>query len=296
MKKGYRIIRDCEGHLVDFIRYNGVLVLMRLLYPHHFTRWLPHIFLTTARTIMSLFSSSTSAHNPAGGSLFGGQSTLQQPASGNSGSLFGSSPQPASLFGSSMQQQHHQPNAGGLFSQPQQSRQQQQHQLTGGGLFGQSQQQQQPQQSSGGLFGNGTTQQGAGRGGLFGTSQASGGGLFGQSQQQNSGGGGGLFGQTVTQQGSNGGLFGGAGPSQFSGSLLGSSSGINPGLMPQQQNVVVEKLSRVKNAWDMSHPDYAFRTYFYNSLGEEQASRVQKAPGEDITAWEKAWAERPNKA
>jgi nuclear pore complex protein Nup54 len=56
----------------------------------------------------------------------------------------------------------------------------------------------------------------------------------------------------------------------------------------------LEKISRVKNSWDVNHPDYAFRTYLYNSIGKERASQYQKPPGDDSAAWEKAWAERPN--
>ena len=35
---------------------------------------------------------------------------------------------------------------------------------------------------------------------------------------------------------------------------------------------VLEKISRVKNSWDLNHPDYAFRTYLYNSVGKERAA------------------------
>lgn len=59
-------------------------------------------------------------------------------------------------------------------------------------------------------------------------------------------------------------------------------------------NAVIEKIAKVNNSWDANHPDYAFRYYFYNSIGKERASQYQKPPGDDNDAWEKAWAERPN--
>lgn len=61
-------------------------------------------------------------------------------------------------------------------------------------------------------------------------------------------------------------------------------------------NVIVEKIQRVKNAWDPAHPDYAFKYYLYNQVGEERAVHYVKPPNEDLGEWEKAWAERPNKA
>lgn len=61
-------------------------------------------------------------------------------------------------------------------------------------------------------------------------------------------------------------------------------------------NVIVEKIQRVKNAWDPAHPDYAFKYYLYNQVGEERAVHYVKPPNEDLAAWEKAWADRPNKA
>lgn len=56
----------------------------------------------------------------------------------------------------------------------------------------------------------------------------------------------------------------------------------------------MEKVQRIKNSWDVSHPDYAFRYYFYNFVGKERASQCQKPAEDDLEAWEKAWAERPN--
>lgn len=60
-------------------------------------------------------------------------------------------------------------------------------------------------------------------------------------------------------------------------------------------NVIVDKLGRIKNAWDTGHPDYAFKYYLYNHVGEDKANMYQKPPADDLAEWEKAWAERPNK-
>lgn len=59
-------------------------------------------------------------------------------------------------------------------------------------------------------------------------------------------------------------------------------------------NPVVEKVSRIKNSWDVNHHEYAFRYYFYNSVGKERAAQYQKPLEDDSEAWEKAWSERPN--
>jgi len=60
-------------------------------------------------------------------------------------------------------------------------------------------------------------------------------------------------------------------------------------------NVIVDKLGRIKNAWDTGHPDYAFKYYLYNHVGEDRANMYQKPPADDLAEWEKAWVERPNK-
>lgn len=52
----------------------------------------------------------------------------------------------------------------------------------------------------------------------------------------------------------------------------------------------------MKNQWDPSHPDYAFSYYFFNHVGKERAPQWQKPPQDDLTAWEKAWSERPTDA
>ncbi|KAL7275323.1 hypothetical protein RUND412_001725 [Rhizina undulata] len=271
---------------------------------------------------MSLFGNSPfgggQAQQQTGGGLFGQQSA---PTTQQTGGLFGSNtPQQqgttgGGLFGSSVANTT---GTGGLFGQQQPQQQQQ----TGGGLFGQQQPQQQTggglfrqqqpqqQQSGGGLFGTQPQQQQQTGGGLFGGTsgqQQSGGGLFGQSQAQTGGGlfggaqpqaGGGLFGQSQQQQPQNQSLFGGPQQNQLMGLSTWGGQAQNPIQQQQMQqgpNPIVEKIQRVKNAWDPSSSDYAFRYYFYNQIGEDKAVHYQRPLNEDSEAWEKAWAERPNK-
>ncbi|CCX04250.1 nucleoporin complex subunit 54-domain-containing protein [Pyronema domesticum] len=272
------------------------------------------------------FFGTPTTQQPASTGIFG--STAAQPATG--GGLFGQPAQPATgggLFGQQPQQQ--QPQTG-MFGQP--AQQQQSTGLfgqptaqpaTGGGLFGQQPQQQQQtgmfgqpaqQQQSTGLFGQPAQQQQTGTG-LFGqTTTTSGGGLFGQQQQQPQQQTG-LFGQPAQQPQQQTGLFGstfGQQPQQQTGlfgqpaqqqqpqqqiGAFGAFGGLGSASMmqqPQQVNAVIEKIAKVNNSWDANHPDYAFRYYFYNSIGKERASQYQKPPGDDNDAWEKAWAERPN--
>lgn len=230
-----------------------------------------------------------------GGGLFGGQQQ-QKPA----GSLFGAAPATGGgLFGGQQQQQPQNTQGGGLFGNLGQSTAN-----TGGGLFGQTQQGQQ-QSGGGGLFGG---QQGGG--GLFANQQQQqqpqqgGGGLFGGMQQQQQGQQpGGLYGLAQS-----GGIFAGQQPgnSLFGGNQQGAMGGLygvganqNSMMMQSQQqqgpNVIVEKIQRVKNAWDPNHPEYAFKYYLYNQVGEDRAVHYVKPPNEDLAEWEKAWAERPNK-
>ncbi|PUU75971.1 nucleoporin complex subunit 54-domain-containing protein [Tuber borchii] len=256
-----------------------------------------------------LFGGATQQQQSAGGGLFGNQQPQQQQQQ-QQGGLFGkpsgpfgqSTPttqQGSGLFGGGQSTQ--QSAGGGLFGGGGQ-------QNTGGGMFG-------GQQQQGGLFGGGQSGQPTG-GGLFGgqsTQQPQqqfnqqGGSLFGQSQP----GGGGLFGQTQSQpqQQQQGGLFGNstANQGQQQGSYMNSTMGgygqqsmfpmMSQSMQVQQQsaNVIVDKLGRIKNAWDTGHPDYAFKYYLYNHVGEDKANMYQKPPADDLAEWEKAWAERPNK-
>ncbi|PWW74822.1 hypothetical protein C7212DRAFT_282495 [Tuber magnatum] len=255
-----------------------------------------------------LFGSGAQQQQSTGGGLFSSQQPQQQ-----QGGLFG---KPSGPFGQQSTATTQQ--SGGLFGGGQSTQQ-----STGGGLFGSggSGGQQNTgggmsgsQQQQGGLFGGGQSSQPSG-GGLFGGQSnqqpqqqfgQQGGSLFGQSQT-----GGGLFGQTQSQpqQQQQSGLFGSstANQGQQQGSYMGSTMGgygqqsmfpmMSQTMQVQQQsaNVIVDKLGRVKNAWDTGHPDYAFKYYLYNHVGEDRANMYQKPPADDLAEWEKAWVEKPNK-
>ncbi|TGZ83252.1 hypothetical protein EX30DRAFT_317311 [Ascodesmis nigricans] len=206
-------------------------------------------------------------------------------------------------------QQQQQSGTTGLFGPPLQQQQASNMfggttQNTGQGLFGGN------TQNTGtptlNLFGTSTTQN-TGTGGGFGqstTGQQPGLSLFGGQQQTQPSGG--LFGtqsQQPQQQQQPGGMFGSllGQPQQQQqqtpfGGLGGSVVGQQTQMQVSQVNAsaVVEKMQRVKNSWDPSHPDYAFRAYFYNHVGKERASQYQKPANEDVQAYEKAWDERPN--
>ncbi|KAG0125140.1 nucleoporin complex subunit 54-domain-containing protein [Tuber indicum] len=258
-----------------------------------------------------LFGGAPQQQQSTGSGLFGSQQPQQQQQQGG---LFG---KPSGLFGQQSTPTTQQ--GGGLFGGGQSTQQSTGgslfggggggggQQSAGGGMFGSQQQQ-------GGLFGGGQSSQPTG-GGLFGGQSThqpqqqfgqQGGSLFGQSQT-----GGGLFGQTQSQpqQQQQGGLFSNstANQGQQQGSYMNSTMGgygqqsmfpmMSQSIQVQQQsaNVIVDKLGRIKNAWDTGHPDYAFKFYLYNHVGEERANMYQKPPADDLAEWEKAWVERPNK-
>ena len=59
-------------------------------------------------------------------------------------------------------------------------------------------------------------------------------------------------------------------------------------------NRVANEIRKVVSKWDRSSPDCEFKTYFYNYVGPDTASRYIKPPDEDEKAYDKAWTERPN--
>ncbi|KAL4945809.1 nucleoporin complex subunit 54-domain-containing protein [Aspergillus oleicola] len=205
-------------------------------------------------------NTNTGAQQSTGGGLFGSTNTASQPQQTGGG-----------LFGQSQQQPQQQQSGIGLFGGPLGSGQGPQKPaggLFGGALGGQQQQQQQPQQQPS-LFG----------GGLGQTQQQQ-----QQPQQQPSIFGGGL-GQTQQQQQQ---------PQLGQSTQPQGSSLWSPGrAVTGVHRTVPMQMTIVKDKWDYTNQASPFRTYLYNSVGEENAPFYQPGPQDDETKWEDALRSRP---
>ncbi|KAL4900277.1 nucleoporin complex subunit 54-domain-containing protein [Aspergillus multicolor] len=228
---------------------------------------------------LSLFSN-TAKSSPFGAasntgtqqSAFGTSTAPSQPQ--QTGSLFGSTTQQKpSLFGQTQQQPQQASTTGGLFGGPLGSGQGPQKptgSLFGGTLGGgqqQTQQQSQPQTSLFGGLGQTQQQQPQQQQGIFG-----GGSLLGGAQQQGQ--------QQQPQLGQS---------TQPQGSSLWSPGRAVTGVhrtVPMQMTIVKEK-------WDHFNRNSPFRTYLYNSVGEEHAPFYQPGAQDDETKWEEALRKRP---
>ncbi|KAG0070399.1 hypothetical protein BGZ89_000736 [Linnemannia elongata] len=253
---------------------------------------------------------------PAGGSLFGG-------AAPATGSLFGAKPAaPAGgLFGAAA------PAGGSLFGAPATSAP-----ATGlfgaassapaaGGLFGVS-----AAPASGGLFGVSAA---PASGGLFGASAApAAGGLFGavSAAPAASGFGASAFGAKPATTGFGGfgaassatapattSLFGA--PKPFGAPAFGASTIAAPGpaapsfgaslASGQRQQFVIgnvkpqipvwQLLMNIKNAWDPTHPNCAFKHFFYNFVHPDDVNKYGPPPNVEIYDWNQALQECPDR-
>lgn len=255
--------------------------------------------------------STTTTTNPTGG-LFG-NSAAAKPATGFSfGSNTGASATPAAtttgggLFGnnSAANSSTSTSTTGGLFgNKPAAST---------GGLFGSKPA---ATNSTGGLFGNNnasTATTGTGTtGGLFGNSAASAptattGGLFGntaQSQPQ-------AQAQQTQQQQPQQQLVTTSQPSfawsqnsmtasqqqqtqPLSFSSNNSSNRINTAANSAYSQNIQEQLVKIKSSWDPNSQTTPLKTYFYNTVPENQAALYTK-PENETEEWDKAYANRPN--
>ncbi|KAF9293558.1 hypothetical protein BGZ88_005217 [Linnemannia elongata] len=265
---------------------------------------------------MSGFSFGAPAAPAAGGSLFGG-------AAPATGSLFGAKPAaPAGgLFGAAA------PAGGSLFGAPATSAP-----GTGlfgaassapaaGGLFGVS-----AAPASGGLFGVSAA---PASGGLFGASAApAAGGLFGavSAAPAASGFGASAFGAKPATTGFGGfgaassatapattSLFGA--PKPFGAPAFGASTITAPGpaapsfgaslASGQRQQFVIgnvkpqipvwQLLMNIKNAWDPTHPNCAFKHFFYNFVHPDDVNKYGPPPNVEIYDWNQALQECPDR-
>lgn len=56
---------------------------------------------------------------------------------------------------------------------------------------------------------------------------------------------------------------------------------------------VVGQMEKIKEKWDPSHPECAFRHWFYNKVDENQAPYYQPQQREDPKQWEEALSKKP---
>lgn len=175
-----------------------------------------------------------------------------------------------------------------------------------GGLFGASNTSNTQQPSTGGLFGNNSTT----------TTQPSTGGLFGQNN-------------AATQPSSGSSLFGGANNQANTQQQAPSTTSAQPAFawsqqnsaqsQPQQQQplsflsasedqnnanraantnnnysiTIQEQLTKVKNSWDPNSQQTVLKTYFYNTVPENQSALYTK-PANENEEWDKAYENRPS--
>lgn len=84
-------------------------------------------------------------------------------------------------------------------------------------------------------------------------------------------------------------------PSQtYNGNLTTSVNGQQNMYGPSQPATIQDQLSRLKNAWDPTHPDCMFQAYFYNRVAPETASLYTKPPEHKQAAWDEAVSNRPD--
>jgi len=261
----------------------------------------------------SLFGGGNTGNNNtgnsgSGGFSFGGSSTNNstQPSSTTGGGLFGSKPAaPATgggLFGSNNTTQPSSTTGGGLFGSNSTSSQPS---TTGSGLFGsntaqQQQQQQQQPSTGGGLFGsnnnNNTTNT---SGGLFGNMQNNNQQQQQQQQQQP---------QTATTQSSqpsfawsqpsstqqNNNLQQPQQPQQQQQPLsFASNTSHDPRINSNYSATIQEQLLKIKNSWDPNSQQTNLKTFFYNTVPENQSALYTK-PSNENEEWDKAYANKPS--
>lgn len=271
----------------------------------------------------SLFGGNTGSNTASTGGSSGfsfgntnNASSAAQPSTG--GGLFGAKPAAPSTTG-----------GGGLFGSNTNATSTPAAPTTGGGLFGSNNSNAQTGSTTGGgLFGSNnnttTSTQPSTGGGLFGSSntsaQPTSGGLFGSNTNTN----------TNTNNTSSGGLFGNTQNNQqqqqqqqqpattssqlsqpsFAWSQPSSSQQNNT--LQQQQPLsfasntsqdprvnsnyaitIQEQLSKVKNSWDPTSQQTALKTFFYNTVPENQSALYTK-PANENEEWDKAYAKKPS--
>ncbi|KAH7041793.1 nucleoporin complex subunit 54-domain-containing protein [Linnemannia elongata] len=223
---------------------------------------------------MSGFSFGAPAAPAAGGSLFGG-------AAPATGSLFGAKPAaPAGgLFGAAA------PAGGSLFGAPATS-------APGTGLFGAAS----SAPAAGGLFGVSAA---PASGGLFGASAAP---AAAKPATTGFGGFGAASSATAPATTS---LFGA--PKPFGAPAFGASTITAPGPAApsfgaslasgqrQQFIPVWQLLMNIKNAWDPTHPNCAFKHFFYNFVHPDDVNKYGPPPNVEIYDWNQALQECPDR-
>lgn len=225
------------------------------------------------------------------GGLFGSNSNTAttQPASTTSGGLFGSKPAAPST------------TVGGLFGSNNTTSTQP---TTGGGLFGSSNTQTQPN-TGGGLFGNTNQSQPSTGGGLFGSSNTSSnantntsGGLFANTQSNTA-----QPASTTTTTQSSQPSFAWSQPSssQQNSNLqqqqqplsFASNTSQDPNANSNYSVTIQEQLAKVKNSWDPTSQQTTLKTFFYNTVPENQSALYTK-PANENEEWDKAYANKPS--
>lgn len=244
-----------------------------------------------------------------GGGLFGAKPAAQATNS-TSGGLFGSNTNAASNQPSST-------TGGGLFGSNNNSNQT--GTTTGGGLFG-SNNSAPTSTTGGGLFGSNTSTQPANTGGLFGsnntTNQPTSGGLFGSNTTNtNANTSGGLFGNTQnnsqpqlqqptaasTQTGQPSFAWSQPSSSQQNNNLqqqqqplsFASNVSQDPRINSNDSVTIQEQLSKIKNSWDPTSQQTALKTFFYNTVPENQSALYTK-PANENEEWDKAYNNKPS--
>lgn len=274
----------------------------------------------TAGSSASPFGGSASTAAPAsGGFSFGGannNTASTQPSTG--GGLFGAKPASTSggLFGSSntTSTQPASTTSGGLFGAKPAAPA-----TTGSGLFGSNSSTSAQPSTGGGLFGSNNTQtQTSNTGGLFGNtsqSQPSTGGLFGSNTNTaaNTNTSDGLFGNTQNNTAQPTTTTATTQSSQPSFAWSQPSSSQQNSNLPQQQQslsfasnnsqdpnansnysiTIQEQLSKVKNSWDPNSQQTTLKTFFYNTVPENQSALYTK-PANENEEWDKAYANKPS--
>lgn len=66
-----------------------------------------------------------------------------------------------------------------------------------------------------------------------------------------------------------------------------------PVLISVGDTSVVGQMEKIKEKWDPSHPECAFRHWFYNKVDENQAPYYQPQQREDPKQWEEALSKKP---
>ncbi|KIV99056.1 hypothetical protein, variant 5 [Verruconis gallopava] len=201
-------------------------------------------------------------------------------------SLFGTTPKPGGLFGTSTTAQQPQ-QTGGLFGSST-LQQTQTAPAAGGGLFAASTTQPQQQQQTSSLFGSSTAQKPALS--LFGSTTQQ------QPAQNTATGGGGLFGISAAP----------AAQSQqekLAQSFLSGSTSVTP--LPRlgesqwmtqpnpREKPIRDQMLELFQKWHPASPNSLFTYYFYTSVGADRAPYYGVPPDEDSVKWEEALKHKP---